>query len=123
MLKKILIIVMFFGFNQILKSQTCDEYIKLVKSKSFGTTYSSYTSEAISSVTFYDLIIDYKTYNFAIVCFKSNKYAYNCTEYIYLVGSNTKFNYSVNYQKSAGQAFWDYIHPYSENLGCSPNFE
>jgi hypothetical protein len=36
--------------------------------------------------------------------------------------SNTKFNYSRNYLNSAGKAFWEYIHPYNETLGCAPDF-
>ena len=100
------------------KSQTCDEIMKYVKSKSYGTTYTSYTSEAISKVTFYNITVDFKTYYYAIVCFK-NQY-YGCSEYIYQVGSNTKLNYSLNYLKSAGKAFWEYIQPYNKNLGCAP---
>jgi hypothetical protein len=101
--------------------QTCEEYIEFVKSESYGTTYSSYDSEAISEVTFYDVMIDYQTYYFAIVCFK-REYSYSCSEYIYQVASNTQINYSTNYLNSAGKAFWNYIHPYNNNLGCAPNF-
>jgi len=88
----------------------------------YGTTYTSYDSEAISKVTFYQLTVDYNTLYFAIVCFKK-KYSYNCSEYIYQVGSSTKLNYSISYLNSAGKAFWEYIQPYSDILGCSPNFE
>ncbi len=104
------------------KAQTCEEYMDFVKSESYGTTYSSYNSDAISKVTFYNVSIDYQTYYFAIVCFKS-EYSYSCSEYIYQVASNTKMYYSMNYLNSAGKAFWKYIHPYNENLGCAPNFE
>ena len=41
--------------------------------------------------------------------------------YIYQVGSDTEFNYSLNYLTSAGEAFWDYIQPYNQNLNCAPN--
>ncbi len=106
-----------------VNAQTCDEMIEYVKQEGgYGTTYTSYNSDAISKVTFYQLTVDYKTLYFAIVCFKK-EYSYGCTEYIYQVGSNTKFNYSLNYLSSAGKAFWEYIQPYSENLGCAPNFE
>lgn len=105
-----------------MKSQSCDEMIEFVKSKSYGTTYTSYNSDAISKVTFYDVIIEYKTYYFAIVCFKQ-KYSYSCSEYIYQVASNTKINYSMNYFESAGKAFWKYIQPYNENLNCAPDFD
>jgi hypothetical protein len=81
-----------------------------VKSNNYRTTYSSYTSDAISKVTFYDVTIDYKTYNFAVVCFKS-EYSYGCSEYIYQVASNKKLNYFMNYLSSAGKAFWKYIQP------------
>lgn len=104
------------------KSQTCDEMMENIKSNNYGTTYNSYTSDAISKVTFYNVSIDYQTYYFAIVCFKS-EYSYGCSEYLYQVGSNTKLNYSLNYYESAGKAFWKYIQPYNENLDCAPNFE
>ena len=89
-----------------------------VKSESYGT---SNNSDAISKVTFYNVYIDYQTYYFAIVCF-NKEYSYGCNEYIYLVGSNTKMNYSINYYESVGKAFWNYIQPYNENLGCATNF-
>lgn len=119
---KTLLILCFALSGFFTNAQSCEEYIELVKSKDYGTTYTSYTSTAISKVTFYDIMIDYKTYYFAIVCFKK-EYAYTCNEYIYLVSSNTKMNYSLNYMESAGKAFWKYIHPYNQNLGCAPNFE
>ncbi|KAA9352790.1 hypothetical protein [Larkinella humicola] len=105
-----------------VKAQSCDEIIRSVKSEGYGTTYTSYNSDAISKVTFYQITVDYKTLYFAIVCFKQ-KYSYNCSEYIYQVASNTKYNYSLNYMNSAGKAFWEYIQPYHSNLGCSPKFE
>ncbi|WP_418639455.1 hypothetical protein [Winogradskyella sp.] len=104
-----------------VKGQTCDEMITFVKEESVGVTYSSYTSKAISKVTFYDMVIDYKTYYFAIVCFKK-QYGYGCNEYIYQVGSNTKFNYSLHYLNSAGKAFWKYIQPYNKSLECGASF-
>ncbi|SFT47731.1 hypothetical protein SAMN05216474_0777 [Lishizhenia tianjinensis] len=104
-------------------SQTCDELMETVKSKSFGTTYTSYTSTAISKVTFYTVYLDYSLYYFAIVCFKPNEYSYDCSEYIYQVASNTQTNYAMNYMESAGEAFWDYIQPYADVLECSPSFE
>lgn len=107
----------------IAKAQTCDEIMEYVKKEGgYGTTYTSYNSDAISKVTFYQMTVDYKTLYFAIVCFKK-EYSYSCSEYIYQVGSNTKLNYSLNYLNSAGKAFWEYIQPYNENLGCAPNFE
>lgn len=126
MLKQSLIFnqfILFLLFTCItVNAQTCEEYMDFVKSKSYGTTYSSYTSEAISKVTFYEVMIDYQTYYFAIVCFKQ-KYSYQCSEYIYQVGYNTKMNYSMNYLNSAGKAFWKYIQPYNNNLGCAPDFK
>lgn len=109
-----------FGLNN-LNAQSCEDVMKFVKSKNYGTTYNSYNSEAISKVTFYDIMIDYQSHYFAIVCFKGQHYG--CTEYIYQVGSNTKFNYSLNYLDSAGKAFWAYIQPYNKNLGCAPDFD
>lgn len=98
-------------------AQTCEELIEYVKEQSTGTTYNSYSSTAISKVTFYNITIEYKTLHFAIVCFKK-KYGYGCNEYIYQVSSKTKLNYSLNYLNSAGKAFWKYIQPYNEVLEC-----
>jgi len=104
------------------KAQTCDEIMEHVKSESYGTTYISYNSDVISKATFYDARIDYQSYYFVIVCFKQ-EYSYGCNEYIYQVGSSTKTSYSMHYKSSAGKAFWDYIEPYSDNLGCAPDFD
>lgn len=101
------------------RAQSCDEIMKYVKSKGYGTTYSSFNSTAISKVTFYEFSEDYQSYYFAIVCFKQEYYG--CSEYIYQVGSMTKLNYSLNYLKSAGKAFWDYIQPYNKFLKCAPD--
>ena len=120
MRKYILYLVLLVGIFKA-NSQSCEQWMEFVKNKSYGTTYNSYNSDAISKVTFYNVRIDYKTYYFAIVCFKQ-KYSYGCNEYIYQVGSNTKLNYSMNYLSSAGKAFWEYIQPYNENLGCAPDF-
>lgn len=40
--------------------------------------------------------MDYQTYYISCVCFKL-KYGYGCTEYLFQVVSNTKFNFSKNY--------------------------
>ncbi len=119
-MKKIYCIIFFFAIVLKLNSQTCTEVMEYVKAESYGTTYYSYSSDAISKVTFYTVYIDTQVYYFAIVCFKNN--SYGCSEYIYQVGSNTKLNYSLNYNKSAGEAFWEYIEPYNDNLGCAPDF-
>lgn len=118
------ILIFFISLTTIsVKAQSCDEIMEYVKKEGgYGTTYTSYNSDAISKVTFYQMTVDYKTLYFAIVCFKK-EYSYTCSEYIYQVGSNTKFNYSLNYMNSAGKAFWEYIQPYNENLGCAPNFK
>lgn len=121
-MKNILLTTIFTLLAVNINAQSCDEIMAYVKSKSYGSTYSSPTSTAISKVTFYTTSIDYKTYYFAIVCFKENEYSYNCNEYIYQVGRNTKFNYGNDYLDSAGKAFWKHIQPYNENLGCAPNF-
>lgn len=121
-MKNILLFCALILTSFIVKSQTCEELMESIKSENYGTTYNSYTSDAISKVTFYDVSIDYQTYYFAIVCFKQ-EYTYECNEYIYQVGSNTKFNYSINYLTSAGKAFWKYIQPYNDNLNCAPNFD
>lgn len=119
-MKKILLCLLIVFSTSIAKSQSCEELMEFIKSESYGSTYSSPTSDAISEVTFYTVHIDYDTYYFAIVCFKP-KYSYGCNEYLYQVGSNTKFNYSINYLNSAGEAFWEFIQPYHENSECSPD--
>lgn len=122
-MKKIIFLIFVSMIVSQTKGQSCDEIMEYVKKEGgYGTTYTSYNSDAISKVTFYQLSVDYNTLYFAIVCFKK-EYSFNCSEYIYLVGSNTKLYYSMNYLNSAGKAFWDYIQPYSENLGCSPSFK
>lgn len=121
MKRTLILIILILGTYKI-SAQSCDKLIASVKEKSYGTSYKSYNSDAISKVTFYTLDIDYKTHYFAIVCFKK-EYSYNCDEYIYKVASNTKLNYSLNYYDSAGKAFWKYIHPYANVLECSPNFD
>lgn len=120
MKRYLLILLLSMGYS-VANSQNCDELMEYVKSESYGTTYNSYLSEAISEVTFYDVTIDYQYYYFAIVCFKRD---YNgCSEYLYQVGSNTRLNYSMDYLNSAGKAFWKYIQPYNENLNCAPDFD
>jgi hypothetical protein len=122
-MKKIILIFVITLVTFAVKAQSCDEIMEYVKKEGgYGTTYTSYNSDAISKVTFYQVSVDYKTLYFAIACFKK-EYSYTCSEYIYQVGSNTKFNYSLNYLNSAGKAFWEYIQPYNENLGCAPNFK
>lgn len=120
-MKKLILILLLPLFANNSNSQTCDELMDYVKSKAYGQTFYSYSSDAISQVTFYDVFENYETYYFAIVCFK--KEYYGCTEYLYQVGSNTRYQYSMNYHSSAGKAFWNYIEPYNSNLGCAPSFE
>jgi len=119
-MKHLTLLIAFIFVWLLSRAQSCDEVMEYVKSNGYGTTYSSYNSDAISKVTFYEIKVEYKTLYFAIVCFKSI-YSYGCSEYIYQVGSNTKFNYSLNYINSAGKAFWEYIQPHNKNLGCAPN--
>jgi hypothetical protein len=119
-MKKIFLYLFLVLTTSLVKAQNCEELIDFVKSKSYGSTYSSPLSDAISEVTFYTTSIDYKTYYFAIVCFKE-KYSYGCNEYIYLVSSSTEMYYSLNYLDSAGKAFWNYIQPYHQNSECSPD--
>lgn len=122
-MKNLILILALFITSINAKAQTCDEVMEYVKKEGgYGTTYNSYNSDAISKVTFYQLTVDYNTLYFAIVCFKK-EYSYSCTEYIYQVGSNTKFNYSMDYLNSAGKAFWEHIQPYNNKLDCAPDFE
>jgi len=118
-----LLIVLFacFVFPARANSQTCEELMKYVKSTGVGTTYTSYTSEAISKVTFYEITEGYQTHYFAVVCFKRGYMG--CTEYLYQVGSTTKMSYSMNYINSAGKAFWEFIQPYNKHLACGAKFD
>ncbi|MEN8836448.1 MAG: hypothetical protein ABF265_10495 [Polaribacter sp.] len=116
----ILITLLLFSLQGF--SQSCSEMMDFVTTGNRGSSYSSsLSSDAIDEVTFYKKTIDYKSYYFAVVCFKE-KYL-GCSEYLYQVGSSTESNYSFNYFNSAGKAFWKYIHPYNENLNCAPDFE
>lgn len=122
-MKTTIALLMVLVSTTLLKAQTCAEIMEYVKSEGgYGTTYTSYNSDAISKVTFYEITADYQTLYFAIVCFKREN-SFSCSEYIYQVGSSTKSNYSMNYYSSAGKAFWDYIQPYNETLGCAPDFK
>ena len=122
-MKKIILICVIALTTFSAKAQSCDEIMEYVKKEGVHErTYNSYNSDAISKVTFYKTTVDYKTLYFAIVCFKKEN-IFNCSEYIYQVGSKTKLNYSLNYLESAGKAFWEYIQPYNENLGCAPNLK
>ena len=116
-LKIIAALLLILSFNTLNAQSSCADMIDMVESESYGTTYYSYDSDAISQVTFHEVTDDsYNTYYFAIVKFKSS---YN--EYIYQVSSRTKSNYLMNYRQSAGEAFWQYIQPYNDNLNCAPN--
>ena len=121
-MKTILTTITFLFLSSLMFSQTCDEQIEYLEDNYYGSTYSSPLSTAISQVTFYEATIDYSTVYFAIVCFK-NKYSYGCSEYLYQVGSDTKYNYSMNYLDSAGKAFWSYIEPYGDNSPCAPDLD
>ena len=120
-MKRLTVILVLLIAAFAARAQTCEEYMKFVKSNAYGTTYTSYNSDAISKVTFYEVSIDYQTYYFAIVCFKKDYFG--CAEYIYQVAFNTKMNYSTSYLYGAGKAFWKYIQPYNENLGCAPTLD
>ena len=103
----------------ITTAQTsCEEFKDSVQQEDYGMTYYSYSSDAITKVSFHEITDDsYNTYYFAIVQFTSQ-----FTEYIYQVGSRTKWNYSMDYSSGAGEAFWEHIQPYADILGCAPNF-
>ncbi|WP_047245628.1 hypothetical protein [Maribacter thermophilus] len=117
MKKVILLGALLFAIG-IKAQSSCSDLMAMVKSEGYGSTYYSYDSDAISKVTFYEVSDDsFNRYYFAIVQFTSSY-----KEYIYQVGSRTKFNYSMDYMNSAGEAFWNYIQPYNENLNCAPNF-
>lgn len=120
-MKKFLFITLFVfaGFSNINAQTSCDELLTYVKSKDFGMRYSSFDSDAIRQVSFHEIRDEnYKTYYFAIVQFTSSY-----KEYIYQVNYDTKGKYTSKYRSSAGEAFWNFIHPYRKTLGCAPEFD
>jgi len=118
-MNKILFYLLLLLSSLQLTAQSCSELTEYVKSESYGSTYYSYNSDAISQVTFYEVTDEnYNTFYFALVKFTSSY-----KEYLYQVSSDTKSNYSLNYMDSAGKAFWKYIEPYNENLNCAPNLD
>jgi hypothetical protein len=51
-----------------VNAQSCEEIMEYIKKEGgYGTTYTSYNSDAISKVTFYQITVDYKNIYFAIV--------------------------------------------------------
>ena len=121
-MKTLLTTITLLFLTSMVFSQTCQEQIDYLDENYYGSTYTSPLSTAVSKVTFYEATIDYSTVYYAVVCFKG-KYSYGCSEYLYQVGSNTKYNYSINYLNSAGKAFWKYIEPYGDNSPCAPDLD
>ena len=72
-MKNTILTAFFLLLTYGIQAQSCDELMEFVKSESYGSTYNSPSSTAISKVTFYTTTIDYQTYYFAIVCFKKNE--------------------------------------------------
>lgn len=113
-----LFFLLFTGITLINNQMSCEDLIDHVESEDWGTTYRSYDSDAISSVSFHSITDDSNnTYYFAIVKFTSSY-----QKYIYQVDSDTQRKYSRDRYDSAGEAFWEHIHPYRRNLGCAPEF-
>ena len=71
-MKNVLLTLLVIFSSFITHAQSCEEIMKFVKSSGYGTTLTNYNIEAISKVTFYNTVIDYQNYYFAIVCFKKN---------------------------------------------------
>jgi hypothetical protein len=70
-MKKIILIFFIALTTFAVKAQTCDEIMEYVKKEGgYGTTYTSYNSDAISKVTFYQVSVDYKTLNFCNCMFQ-----------------------------------------------------
>jgi hypothetical protein len=54
-MKKVILFFVIALTTTFVKAQTCDEIMEYVKKEGgYGTTYTSYNSEAISKVTFYN---------------------------------------------------------------------
>ena len=119
-MKKVVLLFLFVLSAQISNAQmSCTELIEHLETGWDGNIYTSYDSEAISSITFYAIIDDdgYE-YHYAIVVFTSSD-----TQYIYQVDSFTENDYSWDSSDSAGKAFWKHIQPYNDNLDCGAYFE
>ena len=117
-IKLLLVVLSIFAVSKMHAQTSCDDFMRQVQAADYGSSYTSFSSDAIAEVSFYELKdSSYNTSYFAIVQFKSSY-----QEYIYQVDSNTEFNYSLDYKSSAGKAFWKHIHPYKDVLGCAPNF-
>lgn len=116
---KTVFFLLYLVVSNLLAQTSCEDFMKSIEDNNYGSTYTSYDSTAISSVTFYGVTLNYSYRYFAVVCFKP-KYGYSCNKYIYEVSSQTKVNYSLAYLNSAGKAFWKYIEPYNKVLGCAP---
>lgn len=113
----ILISLTFFFYGSITAQVSCSEMLDYVKSEDYGTSYYSYSSDAINEVSFHEITDDsYNTYYFAVV-----RFTISYSEYLYQVDSDTEFNYSLDYHESAGQAFYKHIYPYRDVLGCAPD--
>ena len=119
-MKKAIIIFLFFLSVQFSNAQmSCTELIDHLETGWDGSIYTSYDSDAITSVTFYAIIDDDGyDYYYAIVVFESS-----FTQYIYQVSSETENNYAWDSSESAGKAFWSHIQPYNDNLDCGAYFE
>lgn len=118
-MKKLTILIFSLMVYQTSTAQmSCDELIDYLETESYGSTYYSLDSDAITQVTFYEVTDDnYNSYYYAVVQFTSSY-----QDYIYQVSSNTESNYTFDYMVSAGKAFWKYIEPYNKNLECAPDF-
>lgn len=68
------------SWSNIRKLSPCEKITNFVKVNGYSTPYNSYESEAIYYVTFYEIIVDFDTYYFAVVCFKTDYL--ECSEYI-----------------------------------------
>jgi len=117
-IKLLLVALPFFALSRMHAQTSCDDFMQQVQAADYGSSYTSFSSGAIAEVSFHEITdSSYNISYFAIVQFKSSY-----QEYIYQVGPNTEFNYSLDYNASAGKAFWEHIDPYKDVLGCAPNF-
>jgi hypothetical protein len=110
-----------FLFTCNLSGQSGQELINSLKNEYDGYTYYSDYSASIADVTFYQVDGDYETIYYAIVCFRRENSTY-CDEYIYQVEYYTEDDYALDFEYSAGEAFWNHIEPFSDVLDCGPGF-
>ena len=113
-MKKVFLLIVLFVCSQTLFAQDdCDELIEYLTTNYNGRAYANPSSSSIEEVVFYSYYDDNATYYYAIVEFTTSY-----DKFVYQVDNLTEDDYAENYSESAGRAYWDYIEPHKDFLGC-----